>query len=239
LKIIPAIDIKEGKCVRLTNGEFENKKVYFDSPVDAAKMFIDQGIDYIHIVDLDGALNRSENNRQVISSIVSLPAIKVQLGGGIRTYEDAKELLDMGVERIILGTVAVENRELTKALIKEYGDRIIVGIDVDKGYVKTRGWKENSGLEGSELLSDLSSYGCKMVVYTDISCDGTLEGPNVELYRELSKSSDMKIVASGGVGSMKDIEDLRKTGVYGVVVGKAIYENRIDIKELGRCLQNG
>lgn len=237
MKIIPAIDIKDGKCVRLTNGEFENKKVYFDSPVDAAKMFMDQGIDYIHIVDLDGALNRSENNRKVISSIISLGGLKVQLGGGIRTYEDAKELLDMGVERIILGTVAVEDKELTVKLIKEYGDRIIVGVDVDKGYVKTRGWKENSGLLGTELLEELSTYGCKTVVYTDISCDGTLEGANVELYKKLINSFEMNIVASGGVGSMDDIKKLEKTGVYGVVVGKAIYENRIDIKELGRCLQ--
>lgn len=237
MKIIPAIDIKDGKCVRLTQGEFENKKVYFDSPIEAAKMFLNQGIDYIHIVDLDGALGSSENNKRVIKDIVSLEGIKVQLGGGIRSFQKAKDLIDIGVERIILGTVIVEDENLVIELLKEYGDRIIVGIDVDKGIVKTRGWKKDSGIEGKDLLMKLQNMGCKSVVYTDISCDGTLKGPNFNLYSELVKEFDINIIASGGVGDIEDLNKLRETGVYGVVVGKGIYENKIDIKELGICLQ--
>lgn len=237
--VFPAIDIKDGNCVRLQKGDFERVTVYSDDPVDQAKKWRDAGCGYIHVVDLDGAKDGDEANEKTIRKIASQAGLKIQVGGGIRSVERAKDLLEAGVSRIIVGTMAIEDRDSLKELVAEYGQRICVSIDAKKGKVATRGWVKDSGVDALELAKELESIGIGTIVYTDIEKDGMLEGPNFEEYRRLSQETGLDLIASGGISSIEDIRRLKKMGIYGAIVGKAIYDGKIKIGEVRKCLQEG
>jgi len=236
--IFPAIDLKDGKCVRLTKGKFDSSVVYSNSPIDIAKSFEKDGAKYIHIVDLNGAQTDHIINFQIIKEIVKSVNIPIQVGGGIRTIERARTMLDAGVQRIIIGTAAIENIELLQLLVKEYKDRVIVSIDATNQLVATRGWQNLTEINAIDLSKKLAEIGIKTIVYTDISKDGMMEGPNFFDYEELQNKTNLCIIASGGVTSLEDVMKLKKIGLYGAIIGKAIYESKINLKEAIECSQN-
>lgn len=229
--IYPAIDIYEGQGVRLKKGKFNDVKVY-GTPVELAQGFEKEGSDFLHIVDLNGARQDKNNNLNAIQAILNKTKMKVQLGGGIRDEKYAKALLAMGIEKIILGTAAIKNLDLIEALVAEYGDRIIVGIDAKEGKVAIEGWEEVSTMAALDLIKKLEKMGVKYVVYTDIAKDGMLAGPNFEIYEKLIQSCSLNIIASGGITDKDDLQKLEAIGVYGAIVGKALYESRINLKEV-------
>ncbi|MBR6728655.1 MAG: 1-(5-phosphoribosyl)-5-[Clostridia bacterium] len=228
--VYPAIDLRGGKCVRLLQGDFDKTTVYSDSPVEMAKQWEAQGAEWLHVVDLDGARQEKSNNRSVICEIAGTLSIPVQTGGGIRTMEDIKELLEAGVSRVILGTVAVQNPELTKEAALTYGDKIAVGIDAKDGYAAISGWEEVSSREAIELALEMRSYGIRHLIYTDISTDGMLSGPNFAAMTRMAEAFGDGVIASGGVGTEGDLVALVKTGVSGAIVGKALYTGSVDLK---------
>lgn len=231
--IYPAIDIKDGKCVRLTQGDFNEEKVYFHNPARVARMWKDKGAKILHIVDLDGALEGRSKNLDVIQEIVKSVNIPVQLGGGIRSLDTIRELLDMGVDRVILGTKALEDKEMVKKAVDLYGRRIVIGIDAKNGYVAVEGWTKTSEIKALDFALEMEKIGVKTIVYTDISKDGMLMGPNFQATGELNEKVDMDVIASGGVGSIDDVRTLSKMNLAGVIIGKALYEGKIDLEEMG------
>ncbi len=231
MNIFPAIDLIDGKAVRLFKGDYDQKTVYSDSPLDVAKSFEKAGAEFLHIVDLDGAKEGTSPNFEVIKEIIKNTSLKVEVGGGIRTEEIIKKYIDIGVMRVILGTVAVKNPEFAKNMIKKYGDKIAVGIDILNGYVAIHGWTEVSKVTCDEIFKEFQDYGVKTVICTDISKDGAMQGTNLELYSHLKQSFSMDIVASGGVSDIENIKALAKIGVYGAIVGKALYVGSVDLKE--------
>lgn len=231
--IYPAIDLKDGKCVRLSQGSFENITVYCDNPGVVAEKFVSCGAEYIHVVDLDGAKEGKRKNAEVIKNIVSAAGkIKVQLGGGIRSMEDIDSAFDLGINRVIIGTAAVEEPNFVKEAVNKYGEKIAVGIDAKNGFAATRGWKAISKVKAIDLAADMKSIGIKTIIYTDIATDGMLQGPNFEAMKEMVSTVSVDIIASGGVSSLDDIKLLAKTGVGGVIVGKAIYAGNVELHEL-------
>lgn len=237
MRIFPAIDIKDNSCVRLTQGDFEKVTVYSQDPVDVAKMWKDKGADFLHLVDLDGARSEAFINKESIEKIVGI-GIPVQLGGGIRNIQKVEYLLELGVNRVILGTVAIENPVLLENLLKLYGnEKIVVSIDAKDGKVATRGWEVISKVDSLELCKNLEKMGVKTIVYTDISKDGMLEGPNFEIYQTIIEETDLQVIVSGGVSSMGDIERLKEINPYGVIIGKAFYDNLLDFKEVIQCIE--
>lgn len=234
--IFPAIDIKDNSCVRLTQGDFDKVKVYSENPVEIAKMWKDEGAEFLHVVDLDGARSESPVNKESIEKMVGV-GLPIQIGGGIRSIEKVKYLLELGVNRVILGTAAVENPDLVKELLEIYGnEKIVVSIDAKDGKVATRAWETVSEVDSVELCKSLEDMGVKTVVYTDIAKDGMLEGPNFEIYERLDKETNLQVIVSGGVSFMKDIERLKKLNPYGVIIGKAFYDNLLDFKEVKSCI---
>lgn len=234
--IFPAIDIKDNSCVRLTQGDFDKVKVYSENPVEIAKMWKDEGAEFLHVVDLDGARSESPINKESIEKMVGV-GLPIQIGGGIRSIEKVKYLLELGVNRVILGTAAVENPDLVKELLAIYGnEKIVVSIDAKDGKVATRAWERVSQVDSVELCKSLEDMGLKTVVYTDIAKDGMLEGPNFEIYERLDKETNLQVIVSGGVSFMKDIERLKKLNPYGVIIGKAFYDNLLDFKEVKSCI---
>ena len=233
--ILPAIDIIEGNAVRLLRGDYEKKTVYSDDPVKLAIAFHMLGADEIHLVDLEGARDGGTPNFETVRSIVEATELKAEIGGGIRDEETVKKYLDIGVSRVILGTAAVENRPLLRALAAKYGDRIAVGIDVRDGFAAIKGWKEITNTRLEDLLLELDQMGIKTVICTDISKDGAMSGTNRELYSSLSGKYRMRLIASGGVSSIEDVAALRDMGLYGAIIGKAIYNGAIDLKEALRA----
>ncbi len=232
MKLFPAIDIKNGQCVRLRQGQFNNVEVYSQMPVRVAKSFQEAGAAFIHIVDLDGALAGHSVNEDVIRAIVDNISIPVEVGGGIRSVQDIENKLNMGVGRVILGTKAAENPYFIKEAVLRFGqDKIVVGIDAKNGMVATDGWEKVSNYNAVQLALEMKEMGVKTIIYTDIARDGMLLGPNLVHTREMVEKTQMDIIASGGVSSMKDLDDLNAIPVYGVVVGKALYENRIHLGE--------
>ena len=231
MNIFPAIDLIDGKAVRLFKGDYDQKTVYSDSPLDVAKSFEEKGAEFLHIVDLDGAKEGTSPNFEVIKDIIKNTSLKVEVGGGIRTEEIIKKYIDIGVMRVILGTVAVKNPEFAKNMIEKYGDKIAVGIDILNGYVAIHGWTEVSKVTCDEIFGEFQNYGVKTVICTDISKDGAMQGTNLELYRHLKENFSVDIVASGGVSDMENIKALAKIGVYGAIVGKALYVGSVDLKE--------
>ena len=232
--IFPAIDIRGGKCVRLFKGDFAQETVFSDKPEEMAAKWEAQGGKFLHLVDLGGALAGKSVNLDVVKRIVDTVKIPVELGGGIRTMENIDEVLSLGVQRVILGSVAVKNPALVKEACQKYGDRVVVGIDAKDGIVAVDGWGVSGDVEVTVLAKEMAKAGVKTIIYTDISRDGTLSGVNVEATARLARESGVKIVASGGVKSLDDIEALlpyEKDGIEGVIVGKSIYTGSLDLQE--------
>ena len=231
MRIYPAIDIKNGKCVRLRQGKFDDMTVYNDNPVEVAKEWIKNGASYIHLVDLDGAREGSGVNSDIIKEIANLSDVPVQTGGGIRTIEDIENKLALGVRRVILGTVAVKNPEIVKEAVEKFGDAIAVGIDAKNGMVAVSGWEEVSEVSAVDLCVKMRDYGVKTIIYTDISKDGMMSGPNIEATKELVDKTGIDIIASGGVSSMSDLENVDKIKAHGAIIGKALYTGAINLKD--------
>ncbi len=230
--VLPAIDLRGGKCVRLVNGDFSKETVYSEQPEEMARKWQEQGAEFLHLVDLDGARTGNPQNIFVIKRILEAVDIPVELGGGIRTMESIENMLDMGVERVILGSVAVRDPELVQKACLEFDNRIAVGIDAKDGIVAVDGWGVSGDIEASELAMRMGDVGVQTIIYTDISKDGTLDGVNVDATADLARSTGVSIIASGGVGSLSDIEALKQRetdGIAGVILGKALYSGAIEL----------
>lgn len=231
MKLFPAIDIKNGQCVRLRQGKFEDVFVYSDTPIKIAKQWEASGASFIHIVDLDGALAGHSVNDEVIKEIVSKVNVKIQVGGGIRTIKDIENKLALGVERVIIGTKAVKDPNFVSEAVNIFGaDRIVIGIDAKDGMVAIEGWEQVSDFQAISLALQMKKCGVKTIVYTDISKDGMLQGPNIPHTKDMAVATGLDIIASGGISSVKDLEMLKDAGIYGTIIGKALYENRVDLK---------
>ena len=229
--IFPAMDLRNGKCVRLYQGDFSTTSVVGEEPLVTAKGFKDNGAQFFHMVDLDGALKGNVQNLDTVIKIINEIKIPVQLGGGIRNIETIEKLIHSGVARIILGTAALNNPELVKQAIKKYGDKITVGIDARDGFVAAEGWLTVSKVNYIDFGKQMESIGVKTIIYTDISRDGTLTGPNFEQTFKLNEKVSCDIVASGGIKDIEDLMLLRKENLYGAIVGKSIYSGTIDLEE--------
>ncbi|GAF21728.1 LOW QUALITY PROTEIN: phosphoribosylformimino-5-aminoimidazole carboxamide ribotide isomerase [Bacillus sp. JCM 19047] len=233
MTIYPAIDILNGQCVRLEQGDYEKNTVYSHSPLQTAQSFQDAGAKWVHIVDLDGAKEKKPVNNPLIAEMASQLTIPVQVGGGIRTEEDIDYYLNLGVKRVILGSVAVNNLAFTKEMVKKYGESIVIGLDARDGLVATEAGLKHQTFKLEELARILLDSGVKTIIYTDISKDGMLEGPNIAACEKLANiaGKSAQIIASGGVSQLQDIEALCQTTVSGVIVGKALYANRFTLEE--------
>lgn len=237
--VIPAIDLKDGEAVRLYKGNYNQKTVYSSHPEDIALTFEKMGASYLHVVDLDGAKEGATTNLKTIQKIRDTISIPMELGGGIRNMETVDLYLNqIGIDRVILGTAAINNPEFLKEALKKYGgERIVVGIDVKDGYVSTSGWLETSSVYYLDFLKELQEIGVLYIVCTDISKDGTLTGPSFDLYESIHQNSSIQFVVSGGVKDKEDVYKANDKGYYACIVGKAYYEGRIDLKEVISCLQ--
>jgi len=232
--IFPAIDMRQGKCVRLLQGRADQEKVYFEDPVAVAHRWEAEGAAWLHLVDLDGAMSEGSGNRAIAKGIFAALRIPVQFGGGLRTMKDLEEILGAGAARVVVGTAAVQHPEFLAEALQQFGERIVVGIDARDGRVATHGWNQVGSLEAVAFAQTLARTGVQRVVYTDISKDGMLVGPNLEATKRLAVDSQLKVVASGGVASLSDLQALRgleNTGIEGAIVGKALYERRFTLKE--------
>lgn len=238
MQLYPAIDMKGGKCVRLTQGLFDQAKVYSDTPARMAKLWVSQGASYLHLVDLDGALAGHSVNESAIREIISQVSVPIQLGGGIRSAEAVEGLLSLGITRCIIGTRAAREPEFIRELIASFGpERIVVGIDAKDGFVAIEGWEKTSGISARDLCGRMKDMGVKHIVYTDISKDGTLSGPNIAFTESLTRETGLDIIASGGISGMEDLRRLQAAGIRGAIIGKALYENRICLSEAVACLE--
>ncbi|MDP3387270.1 MAG: 1-(5-phosphoribosyl)-5-[(5-phosphoribosylamino)methylideneamino]imidazole-4-carboxamide isomerase [Eubacteriales bacterium] len=235
--LFPAVDIKDNKCVRLTQGDFNRIQIYSDNPVDMAIRWEQAGAEYLHVVDLDGAQSESLINKRSIREIVKSISIPIQIGGGIRTGARIKELLSIGVSRVILGTIAVENQALLMELSKAYASQMAVSVDAVEGKAAVRGWKDVTAVDVMDICEMMEKVGIKTLIYTDILRDGMLKGPNTAMYKRLQNMTNLDIIASGGVTTIQDIEDLKAIGLYGAIIGKALYDGKLDFKEALKCLQ--
>jgi phosphoribosylformimino-5-aminoimidazole carboxamide ribotide isomerase len=234
MEVIPAIDLLAGKCVRLYQGDYERSEVFNENPVEVARNWVEQGATRLHVVDLDGAKEGRSINLAAIEAIVRSISIPVQVGGGLRDRDSVSQLINLGVDRIIIGTVAVEQPKLVEQLCQEFPGRIVVGIDARNGMVATRGWLETSAVAATELAQRMSRFGVAAIIYTDIHRDGTLSGPNLEALRELATAIDLPVIASGGVSSLTDLLSLlalEPLGVTGAIVGRAIYTGDVNLAE--------
>lgn len=232
MRLYPAIDIKNGQCVRLRQGVFEDTTVYANEPYQVAKEFEAEGAKFLHIVDLDGALRGTGANDEALKKIAENVTIPVEIGGGIRTMQDIEHRLNLGVSRVILGTKAVESPNFVKEAVEQFGaDKIVVGIDAKDGMVAIKGWETISNIDAVSLALSMKNLGVKTIIYTDISKDGMLCGPNFVQTARMVEITGMDIVASGGVSCMNDLIQLEKIGVEGAILGKAIYEKRVDLAE--------
>ena len=233
MKIFPAIDIKDKKCVRLIKGEFDNKTEYNLSPVEQAKKYQDHGFKNLHIVDLDGALTGQLINLDIIQDIISKLDLKVEVGGGIRNFENIKKYVDIGAEKVILGSAAIKNKNFLKEACKKFPNKIALGLDSKDGYLSVSGWKENSNQSTLEYLSDVNDYGVSRLIYTDINKDGMKQSPNFEETSKVAEKSNCPVIISGGVSSLEDIKKAKTLkNIEGIIVGKAIYDDDIELDEL-------
>lgn len=233
MRIIPAIDIIDGKCVRLTKGDYSTKKIYNENPVEVAKEFAASGIKYLHLVDLDGAKSNQIVNYKVLENIVKETGLLVDFGGGLKSDNDLKIAFDSGANQITGGSIAVKNEALFTSWIQTYGaDKIILGADCMNEKIATNGWLEGSELNVFDFVRTYQTKGIQSVICTDISKDGMLEGPSIELYSKLIEQNSIKLIASGGVSNIDDLIQLKAIGCEGAIVGKAIYEGKITLKEL-------
>ena len=232
--LFPAIDIRNGRCVRLTEGKFECETVFAEDPAEMAVRWADAGAEYLHVVDLDGALAGQSGNTEVIKRILAKVKMPVQVGGGIRTLANIENMLALGVSRVILGSVAVRDPELVREACQKFPGQVVVGIDAKNGEVAVEGWGIGGGIGAIELAKKMAAVGVEHIIFTDISRDGMLSGVNVEATAELAKASGVKVIASGGVSSLADLKALQAheaDGIEGCIVGKAIYTGALDLKE--------
>jgi phosphoribosylformimino-5-aminoimidazole carboxamide ribotide isomerase len=233
MRIIPAIDIIDGKCVRLSKGDYDTKKIYNENPVEVAKEFEDFGIQYLHLVDLDGAKAKKIINQKVIENIAKNTNIIIDFGGGIRSEEDLQIAFDSGAKKVTLGSVAVINPEMCLAWLEKFGaEKLILGADCLDRKIKTSGWLENSETDVVDFIKEYQKKGFKEVVCTDISKDGMLQGPSTALYQEIIENSTIELIASGGISNIEDVKEMKKIGCAGTIIGKAIYEGRISLEDL-------
>ncbi|MFZ5753527.1 MAG: 1-(5-phosphoribosyl)-5-[(5-phosphoribosylamino)methylideneamino]imidazole-4-carboxamide isomerase [Bacillota bacterium] len=232
--VIPAIDLRDGRCVRLVQGQKGTETIYSDEPVEMAQLWEERGARRLHVVDLDGAFTGTPQNLEIVKQMVESVRIPIQLGGGIRSLETVKKVLDAGVDRVILGTAAILSPELVCQCSKEFGDSILVGIDGRDGLVAIEGWESTVEMTVEALALEIAKLGIKRVVFTDTRRDGTLRGPNIEATKRLAQTSGLKVIASGGVSSLDDLRNLKSLkpfGVEGVIMGKALYNGTISLKE--------
>lgn len=239
MKIFPAIDLKDGHAVRLFQGDYDKITVFSDNPIDVARGFKENGAKNLHLVDLDGAKDGKLKNFETIKGIVEEVNIFVQVGGGIRDEKRILQYLELGVGRVILGTIAIKDFEFTKKMVEKYGVKIAVGVDVKDGKVAINGWKEVTDIQGMEFCQKLADIGVKTVIYTDISKDGGMQGTNLEAYEELSKIKGLDIIASGGISFEKELKILNENKTYGAILGKAIYVGAIDLAKAIRITEQG
>jgi phosphoribosylformimino-5-aminoimidazole carboxamide ribotide isomerase len=242
MDVIPAIDILDGRCVRLYQGDYQQSEVFGEDPVEVAQRWYSQGAKYLHVVDLDGAKQGKPQNLKVIEAIARSIPMRVQMGGGLRDRESIVSVLNSGVSRVILGTAAVESSQLIADICAEFPEQIMIGIDARDGKVATRGWLETSEIMAVDLAKRMTSVGIAGIIYTDIHRDGTMQGPNIEALRQLAENVDVPVIASGGVSSVTDLLNLlslESVGVTGAIVGKAIYTGDIQLKEAIRAVGNG
>ncbi|MGE6537169.1 1-(5-phosphoribosyl)-5-[(5-phosphoribosylamino)methylideneamino]imidazole-4-carboxamide isomerase [Bacillus luti] len=232
MEIFPAIDLKEGRCVRLYQGEFSKETVMNEDPVAQAIIFEKLGARRLHIVDLDGAIAGESLNFSVIEKICRAIRIPVQVGGGVRSLAAVEKLLLVGVDKVILGTAALYDKSFLEEAVRLYKEKIIVGIDAKNGFVATRGWLDMSEISYIDLAKQMEKLGVQTLVFTDISKDGTLAGPNFEQLKSLQNSVDIRLIASGGVATIQDVKKLNAMNIYGVIIGKAFYEKTIDLEEV-------
>ena len=233
MRIIPAIDIIDGKCVRLSKGDYETKKIYNENPVEVAKEFEDFGIQYLHLVDLDGAKAKKIINQKVIENIAKNTNLIIDFGGGIRSEEDLQKAFDSGSKKVTLGSIAVVNPELCLAWLEKFGaEKLILGADCLDRKIKTSGWLENSETDVVDFIKEYQKKGFREVVCTDISKDGMLQGPSTALYQEIIENSTIELIASGGISNIEDVQKMKEIGCAGTIIGKAIYEGRISLEDL-------
>ncbi|AHL72944.1 1-(5-phosphoribosyl)-5-[(5-phosphoribosylamino)methylideneamino] imidazole-4-carboxamide isomerase [Bacillus pumilus] len=232
--LYPAIDMRNGKCVRLVQGDYDQETIYGDSPLDMARLFANEGAKWIHLVDLDGAKAGKRVNHEHVLSIASSLDVNVQIGGGIRTEEDVAFYLNNGVSRVIFGSSAVSNPVFVKKMLAQYGEKIAIGIDARNGFVSTEGWLETSEVKAEELGKELAKEGAEVFIFTDIQMDGMLSGPNVESTVRLAEATGKQVIASGGVSAVGDLQKLsaqKQTGVSGAIIGKALYTKQFTLAE--------
>ena len=231
MKIFPAIDLYEGRAVRLLKGNYNEMTIYSEDPPEVAKDFADAGAGCIHIVDLEGAKAGAAVNFDVVKAIKEASGLFCEIGGGIRTMETAEKYIDAGIDRVILGTAAVSDKDLLKAALGQFGEKIAVGVDLKGGKVAVKGWLEDSGIDGIDMCKEMQDMGVSTIICTDISKDGAMKGTNHELYKRLSKELSLQITASGGISSIEDIKRLRSLDIYAAIIGKAYYTGAIGLKE--------
>jgi phosphoribosylformimino-5-aminoimidazole carboxamide ribotide isomerase len=239
MKIFPAIDIKEKKCVRLIKGNFDNKTEYEVSPIDQAGKYKDHGFKNLHIVDLDGALAGKTVNLDIIQKIVGKHDLKIEIGGGVRSIDSIKKYIDIGVEKVILGSAAIKNKKFLKEACIKFKNKIALGLDAKKEYLSASGWKEDLNIKTLDFLKDVKDYGVSRLIYTDIDRDGTKESPNFEETIKVADVSSCPVIISGGVSSINDIKkakELSNKNIEGIIIGKAIYDGDIQLEELAKEL---
>lgn len=239
MKIIPAIDIIDGKCVRLSKGDYSTKKIYNENPVEVAKEFESFGIKFLHLVDLDGAKSKHIVNQKVLESIAKETNLSIDFGGGLKTVEDIEIAFNSGAKQITIGSIAVQDPEFCFELIEKYGaDKIILGADCDNRMIKTSGWLESSDKDVIDFILQYQKKGIQQVICTDISKDGMLQGPSTELYKEILDKTSVQLIASGGISCIEDVQKMKEIGCAGTIIGKAIYEGKIDLEELKKFIEN-
>lgn len=233
MRIIPAIDIIDGKCVRLSKGDYNTKKIYNENPVEVAKEFESFGIQYLHLVDLDGAKSKHIVNQKVLEKIAKETSLQIDFGGGLKTLEDIQIAFDSGAKQITIGSIAVQDPEFCFELIKKFGkENIILGADCDNRKIKTSGWLKESDQDVIDFILRYQENGVQHVICTDISKDGMLEGPSTDLYQDILSQASVQLVASGGISGIEDVYKMKEIGCAGTIIGKAIYEGRISLKQL-------
>ena len=239
MKIFPAIDIKGGKCVRLQKGDFNNLTQYNKSPLDQANAFANFGFKYLHLIDLDGALEGQLTNKNVIKNIGKINSIKIQVGGGVRSLEQIDHLLNLGVDKVILGTKAIEDLKFLKNVCEKFKGKVVLGIDVRNGFIALSGWKKQTNILASDFIKKVDGLDISRIIYTDIDRDGTKSGPNIEGTIKFSNLTKIPVVFSGGISSLQDVINIRETKsekIEGVIVGKAIYDESINLKDLSKVI---
>ncbi|MDA0193943.1 MAG: 1-(5-phosphoribosyl)-5-[(5-phosphoribosylamino)methylideneamino]imidazole-4-carboxamide isomerase [Bacteroidetes bacterium] len=241
MHIIPAIDIIGGKCVRLTRGDYSAKKEYSSSPLDIAKQFEDHGLSRLHLVDLDGARHKKVINLKVLEKLASRTSLHIDFGGGVQSDDDLETVFDAGAKQVTAGSIAIKNPGLLKLWLERFGaEKIILGADVKDGVIAVSGWEESSGCLLDEFLEEKQEWGIKYVISTDVNLDGMLMGPSIDLYQHITSAfPKFNLIASGGVSSVDDLKNLKRMGVFGTIVGKAIYEGKVTLKELAELNNDG